>query len=281
MDNLPVKKGSLDLSDADALNEISDFRRESAEENLGNVTSTQLPQIKIAAGSICMFILPDASKVDELTGVIIDIWNANAWWEKGMDEGGGGEIPDCFSLDAITPSDDGANVQSLDCRSCTRNAWKPGGQGKECKNMKRILIVLPERTIPYLLSAPPTSIRPIEQYMISLTDKQLPFYCVNTKLTLVIDKNKSGIEYSKLHLVATNLIAGAAELRNSVTEMRKKSKEFQQMARKTKIEHKTETAGSSEVKHQYDMNAHEAPIKQEESTRIYDNQGCSDEDLPF
>jgi len=145
-----------------------------------------------------LFEMPDGKKVEGFSGVIIDASRANSWWEVSFDEGGGGNIPDCFSLDGIVPSHDSDKKQSDDCATCPRNQYGSDGRGKACKNMKRLFIVVDGENFPYRLTVPPSNIKGIDKYITFLSSKGIPYQLARTNFTLVEETNKDNIEYSKI-----------------------------------------------------------------------------------
>jgi len=143
---------------------------------------------------------------DEMTktfdGQILDIINVNAWWSESFDETGGGTPPECFSMDGIKPSPGCENQQHPVCRSCPQNQFgSDGARGKSCKNMKRVHVMLKGDMLPCRLTVPPTSIRPVNEYVSSLYRRVvLPPWFVVTKFSLKEAKNRGGIKYSELVL---------------------------------------------------------------------------------
>ena len=167
----------------------------------------RLPQIGIIHRGQ-MFIMPDESKVDKFEGVIIDQHPANAWWEKEMSTTGAGAMPDCFSLDGITPDINQPRVQSQKCVTCKQNQFGSDaktGKGKACKNMKRLHIIMEGSLLPRRLTIPPTSIKSFEKYMAGLIDRGLPYSCVVSLFSLG-KKTSEGFEYSEIQLVKDRVL---------------------------------------------------------------------------
>jgi hypothetical protein len=170
------------------------------DENMEGV-EPRLPQIGIVHQAQ-MFKMPDDSKVDSIVGVIIESNRTNAYWAKSIDEGGTGNLPDCFSFDGLLPASE--ETFAPNCAACLFNrygseAGKNGeaGRGKACKNSRRVHILLPTEKIPSRLTLPPSSLRTWDDYMVDISKIGRPYPTVLTKIRLEKAKNKSGIEYAK------------------------------------------------------------------------------------
>lgn len=170
-------------------------------EDVNDMESVQprLPQIVIAHQAQ-MFKMPDESKVEKITGIIIDNNPVNAWWEKSFDETGGGTPPDCSALDGIRPDQGCPKPQAETCLVCPRNQFgSDGGRGKACKNMRRLHILLQGNAIPYRLTLSPANLRPFGDFMTNdVRGKRLKLIGVITEMSLVSERNQDGIEYSEI-----------------------------------------------------------------------------------
>lgn len=174
----------------------------------------RLPQIKIAH-QVGLFQDATGATFKEFAGVILHHTASNAWWEKSFDETGGGEIPQCFSMDGCTP--DGEAVQNPSCVDCPKNAFKSapdGGRGKACKNMWRLHILIDGQVIPKRLTLPPSNLGAIQEFLVGLRDRNIPHELAIVKLGLKPSKNKDGIAYStitfELKAVITDLTTAKA-----------------------------------------------------------------------
>jgi len=147
----------------------------------------QLPQIKILHQAE-MFLLPDGSKVQTFTGVIIDMNRTNAYWIKSY-ENGSTDLPDCFSLNGVTPDMSSQDIQSESgsCVDCPMNQFgscSSGGKGKACRNNKRVHVLVGGSMMPMRLTSPPTSIKSIDLYVSLLTSQSIPYQLVETEFSL-------------------------------------------------------------------------------------------------
>ena len=158
----------------------------------------RLPRIKIIHQGQ-LFLMPDESKVQSFTGIILDQCCANAWWKKSYDEGGSGNPPDCFSPDGIAPKFcDSPQAES--CAKCEKNEYETAekGKGKACKNTKRVHILMDGQLLPLRLTLPPSNLRQIDTYISLLTSRAIPYQIAVTEFTLTKAQNNDGIEFSLL-----------------------------------------------------------------------------------
>jgi len=169
-------------------------------------------QVKIAHQNQA-WELPDGDVVKKFKGIILHIQNGNVWWEKSFDETGGNVPPDCYSLNGIKPSPQSNMMQANTCRECKQNVFgSDGKRGKACKNMKRIYVLMDGYELPVRITAPPTSIRAVNEYGSFLANKGIPSYImVETQFNLKAASNKDGIKYSEINPIALGPSAHSKE----------------------------------------------------------------------
>ena len=122
--------------------------------------------IKMPSGKVKSFTVegddpedPDQEK--ELVGVMVFTHLMNARWKD--DFGGESKAPVCSSWDAKTGLDTETGAIT-ECDRCPYNQFKDDGTGitrKECKNMRRIYLMLNGKPNLYMLVVPPTSLRDV------------------------------------------------------------------------------------------------------------------------
>lgn len=178
----------------------------------------RLPQIKIIHQGQ-LFEFSDGSKDGEFEGVILDQHPANAWWEQSATESGGSSVPDCFSMNGVTPypqCEEGEtnnkcciNRQSDKCEDCPQNQYGSDtktGKGKACKNMKRVMVLMEGSTLPRRLTVTPTSLKSFDNYMTQLVDRGLPYPAVVTSFFL--EKKIAGTNtYSEIKFVFKRILS--------------------------------------------------------------------------
>jgi hypothetical protein len=180
----------------------------SLQRNLEGITVPRLPQIKIIHRGQ-MFEMPDASKPDTFEGIILDQHAANAWWEKPMSESTGNERPDCWSMDGIIP-EESEKRQSEKCADCPQNEYgsdpTPGSDGKACKNMKRLLVLMEDSLLPRRFTIPPSSIATFEIYTSNdIYDVGLDYALVESQFFLE-KRTKGSFEYSIVRIKMNRIL---------------------------------------------------------------------------
>jgi len=175
------------------------------EANLGEGESIgigDLSRITMPSGKSTTWIIPDIEaeggeiETKAITGVIVSTQTTRQYWETSFEEGGGNP-PDCASVDGIT----GVGNPGGECLQCEKNEFKSEGgknRAKECQERKLVFVVLRDDVLPTLISAPPASLKNIRQYLFELTKKRRFIHSVYTEITLTTDKNDDGIFYPKM-----------------------------------------------------------------------------------
>lgn len=154
---------------------------------------------KIMPGNDKMFKLPDGSKVPELRAVIVDFVTTHNFYERPFDPK---NIlpPGCFAVGTnpkdMAPVADSPNLQAENCQVCPMNEFGSAGDGKACKNGRR-LALLPlnddgddvdaEADI-LILDVSPTAIKGFDSYVQTLARTyQMP--PVGFVTTITMDPN--------------------------------------------------------------------------------------------
>lgn len=176
--------------------------------------------IKIAHQSGA-FEMPDGNMMKLFKGVILHLQSANAWWKTSFNESGGGTPPSCWSPDGIRPSPTSSELQANVCRECKWAVFgSDGKRGKACKNMRKIFTLIPGYDLPVRLTAPPTSLRPIDEYGSLLAYKALRYIMVETQFGLKEERNKDGIKFSSLTFVPMGTSAHNKEEADRLMKLR-------------------------------------------------------------
>jgi hypothetical protein len=153
---------------------------------------------------------PDgASLVDEIEGVILDVYDTRGYY-IGNEDGDGGALgnapPDCSSPDCIVGrgriSEDDTEDTVRDCASCSKSQWGSGrnGRGQACGVKKRMFLMTEDAImpIPVALFLPSASLIAMQKYLLGLLRFGLEPHCVLTKFTLEKDRNADGQEYARV-----------------------------------------------------------------------------------
>lgn len=175
------------------------------EENVGpgGITPGDLERIKIPSGGGTSWEIPTlegTESAQEISGVIIAQRNQRVYYAEAYD--GSSNPPDCSSRDARM----GVGMPGGVCGNCPLSKWD-GGQKPACA-MRKMILILPEGSIlPYIISAPPTSLGPINKYLTRLISHRnpetgmphpLPYYHLVTRFTLTKTQNSKGVPYSQI-----------------------------------------------------------------------------------
>lgn len=172
-------------------------------ENLGGepLGPRDLTRIKMPTAGGRSWEIPTAGEPDvvqTIDVVLLFTKLGRAYWPGTFQ--GGSEPPECFSDDMVTGSKYGA------CRPCQFNQFgsKVGndgqpGAGKACKEGRALYFMSAYSTSrPQYIILPPTSLQPMRDYLLRLSDQELALYEVVTRLSLEVVPNAAGIKYSRI-----------------------------------------------------------------------------------
>lgn len=90
------------------------------------------------------------------------------------------------------------------CDSCPKNVWGSGSKDpadtrgpKACREGRLVYFLRPGSILPVVIQLPPTSIKPLKNYMLRLTNSQRPYWSVVTRLALEQHTDK-GVKWSTI-----------------------------------------------------------------------------------
>lgn len=125
-----------------------------------------------------MFTLPDGtSSRGPMQAVILDYRTVHNYY-KGNYDPNKPEAPTCFAIskmvEGMKPSPNAADPQSEICQDCSFNQWKsaPVGNGKACKNIRRLALVPPNANVdtrPMIIDVSPTALKHFDGFISKLT----------------------------------------------------------------------------------------------------------------
>lgn len=177
-------------------------------ENLGDggMTPQDLTRIRIPSGGGIAWEYPTANGPEpraSFDGVILHRQQTRAYWDTPLDEGDGNTPPDCRSNDAVF----GVGIPGGQCDVCPLSQFgsklnRDGspGAGQACKALTLLYVMVPGELLPVVVVAPPTSLKPLKNYMIQLTSKGIRYWSAITRFGLETTKNAGGIKYSRVAL---------------------------------------------------------------------------------
>jgi len=147
----------------------SEFSIEELYEDMEGI-HLSLTRIKIPSGGGLFFEIPgenpdDPEAAKTLEGIIVHSHDAQAYWESGKEDGDENVPPNCSSVDGIN----GIGNPGSACALCPMNAWGSAdkGKGKACKNMRHLYLLRNGDFLPTLISLPPTSLKPYNDFVSS------------------------------------------------------------------------------------------------------------------
>lgn len=188
---IPMYAGLDEELKAEIQDELDDF------EDAGGIDCRR---IKMPTGNSKSFEVesdnpddPDMEK--ELRGVILFTHKMNARWEG--DYGGENRMPVCSSWDAKQ----GMAFETgevINCDTCQYNEFKGNGQGKECKNTRRIYLMLDGKPHLYLLTVPPTSLNAVSKQLKRLITGGTPLTRMFVAFRLESAVSKGGKDYARI-----------------------------------------------------------------------------------
>jgi hypothetical protein len=170
-------------------------------DNVGQagIQTLDLPRIKVPAGGSLMWMistLEGEESARTIEGVILAWRTGRLYWKRALGEGGGRQPPDCISRDGFVGVGDPGGA----CAQCpyARFGSAAKGKGQACKQIRQLLLVRPDEVLPCLLTVPPTSLKPAQQYFMALLARAIPYWSVVTKISLERAKNEDGIDYARM-----------------------------------------------------------------------------------
>jgi len=149
----------------------------------------------------------DDRLTNSISGVIVICQKTRGYWESEGDK-----VPRCSSVDGFhgkwkagdlsNPS--GEVAEDRACANCPLNQFGSAekGQGKACKEMRRLFLVEHGDNLPSILNIPPTSIKAYDTYVSGLLTKNKAPLAVETTFRLE-GAQGVGFDYSKVTLERT------------------------------------------------------------------------------
>jgi hypothetical protein len=183
-----------------------------------------LERLTVPPGGGTSWIVPDLEEgekiLKELEAVLLHWDKSRAMWISNEISN---EMPDCWSRDGVSPDPAGlfgTNGERADelplvevknapgqfarlCQHCPMNAFgsstKPGAKGKQCKEARLLYILQPDEVLPQIISVPPTSLKKLRAFLITLAAKQkLKFTDALLGFKLAVVEGGPGGKYSTI-----------------------------------------------------------------------------------
>ena len=174
--------------------------QEAMAENLGgaSISPFDLDKIQIPSGGGLAWTVPALEgemSAPEVTGIIVHVQNARAYWKEAFGDSGGGTPPDCTSDDALY----GVGDPGGRCSECPNAAFGSDTRkrGQACKLIQRLFLLRDGDMLPVVVNLPPGSLKGARKYLLRLVSAGQKASSVVTRLCLEKDKNQDGIVYSR------------------------------------------------------------------------------------
>lgn len=166
-------------------------------ENLGgqSIKPQDFDTVKVPSGGATSWTIQTLSgeeEVKELTGVIIHKAIQRARWPQGFT--GEGTPPVCSSKDSII----GIGDPGGECGSCPHAQFGSRGAGQSCSQFQPIFLLQAGDVIPKVVRVSAASLGNMKKYFLRLASASKPCHRVVTSLSLVKEKNSTGILYSEV-----------------------------------------------------------------------------------
>lgn len=185
--------------DLSAYSFIDSGAMELIQENLGaeGLSASDFERMKFPSGGGLAWQITDLSgkkkSVDTIDGIILMYKTQHVYWKDEYT--GAGTPPDCQSRDLIT----GYGDPGGSCATCPLSQWESGKNGgKACKKVGVLVMMKPGEMLPVLIPVPVKSVDVVKKFLLKLTTQGIKYFHSIVSIGLQQDKNKKGIEYSKI-----------------------------------------------------------------------------------
>ena len=165
------------------------------------LTERNLPRVTVPPNGITLWTVPGTEgdeHHEELTGILVEYTTPRAYWDKPM-EPGNTTPPSCSSHDGMKGVGDPGGTCYLCPFDKFGTALGESQNGKACKEKRMLFLLRPDSILPLVIQGPSTSIPGILKYVVGLSNEEVPFHHVYTRLTL--EKVPAGsLAYSRIVL---------------------------------------------------------------------------------
>lgn len=175
------------------------------EANLGGeeITVFDLEQIRVGRGGMTAWEVPTGDgEVDypkTVDGIVVFHKIGRSYWSTAYGGEGGGTPPDCSSSDGKVGH---GNPGGL-CADCEFAQWDSkvvDGEhvpGQACSQRRFMFLLREGHSLPSVVNLPPTSLKPVKQWLMQITNKGKPYWHYVVRFSLAEAKSKGGIKYAQ------------------------------------------------------------------------------------
>lgn len=165
------------------------------------LTPFDLDRITVPAAGGVMWEINDIDEgvtaVKNLEGIVVYSAPSRSYWEQSLDEGQPSP-PDCMSFDLVR----GVGTPGGDCGTCPFNEFgtaQKGGRGKACSERRFLFMLRPDSFIPVVVQIPASSLKAMNQFLLRLAGRAVPYSGVVTSLSLEkATQAGGGLPYSRV-----------------------------------------------------------------------------------
>lgn len=194
------------------------------------IRQSNLTKVKVPSGGMGAFAIEglNGDTFEPTLDVVVAFAQANqrAWYSQAFEDSGGGTAPDCASHDGVTgfgqrthetaaqaqeayDTDERMPLSFGDCTGCPWDEWESAAgpsKGKACAEQTNLYFFAGKQLLPMMMVIPPTSVRVFRDYAINLMKYGLVASQVVTRISLEVETNPSGVDYSKLVLTCVSAV---------------------------------------------------------------------------
>lgn len=171
-------------------------------DNMGGeeVTVFDLDRVRIPGSGGTVWEVPDGdggtTAEKFIDGVIVFTKIGRSFWATDFENSGGGSPPDCSSPDGRT----GVGNPGGNCKTCAKAVFgsDEGGRAQACKQQRFVFLLRAGANLPTVLVLPPTSLKPMKQWLFQISGKGKRYWEFLTRFELVKRSNKGGIQYAEV-----------------------------------------------------------------------------------
>lgn len=207
MENKTVKMATSEVATV-SQNSVIEYGANSV--NLASLVAEEMEgltlsfdRIKIPAGGGLAYEVPSENPdnpdmVKEFKAVILHQHPVHVYYKEKYT--GGNTPPDCSSNDGYIGIESETGEVKI-CKECEFSKFGSGeGNGKACKQRRRLYILRPDEALPTILSIPTCSLNDYSKYMTRLITRGNKSNSVVTKFSLKKAQSAGGISYSQVVL---------------------------------------------------------------------------------
>lgn len=151
------------------------------------------------------------SLVKEVLGVIVEFHLTKSWYEVDFEKSGGGNRPDCYSNNSVSPLADSPKKQAEKCALCERNKFRPdpkkeGKNMKECRDTITLYIWNPRFDRPLLLRVSTMNRKRVSDFIKTLAEKGVAKELITCRFTLFKDSETSDVPFCGLKITPVGTV---------------------------------------------------------------------------